>query len=79
VRELEAEFRAIYPKPVDLADSTAAARINGFLGGNGTIEQLQAEIKSYGLSPQAERTLLDVMAGRWGEAVYQACPLPGFE
>jgi peptide-methionine (S)-S-oxide reductase len=79
VRELEAELRAIYPDPNGLTNSTAAARINGFLGGNGTLEQLQAEIDGYGLSPQAQRTLLDVMARRWGEAVYEACPLPGFE
>jgi peptide-methionine (S)-S-oxide reductase len=75
VRELEDEFRAIYPDPADLINSTAAARINGYLGGNGTLEQLQAEIDSYGLSLQARQELLDVMARRWGEAVYQACPL----
>jgi peptide-methionine (S)-S-oxide reductase len=79
VRELEAEFQAIYPDPLDLVNSTAAARINGYLGGNGTLEQLQAEIDSYGLSLQAKARLLDIMADRWGEAVYEACPLPGFE
>ena len=79
VRELEAELRAIYPDPTDLANSTVAARLNGFLGGNGTLEQLQAELDSYGLSPKAASTLLDVMARRWGEQVYEACPLPDFE
>lgn len=79
VRELEDEFRAIYPNPTDLTNSTAAARINGYLGGNGTLDQLQAEIDGYGLSLKAKEKLLDVMAKRWGESVYKACPLPGFE
>ena len=78
-RELETMFRAIYPDPADLADSTAAARINGYLGGNGSLEQLQAEIDSYGLSPAGRERLLEVLSRRWGEVVYESCPLPGFE
>jgi peptide-methionine (S)-S-oxide reductase len=67
----------IYPDPSDFTDSTAAARINGYLGGHGTLEQLEAEIDSYGLSPKGKERLLDILSQRWGEAVYQTCPLPG--
>jgi methionine-S-sulfoxide reductase len=78
-RDLLQEFQAIYPDPADLTDSTAAARINGLLAGHGTLEQLEAEIDSYGLSPSGRETLLDILARRWGEAVYETCPLPGLE
>jgi hypothetical protein len=38
--------------------STAAARINGFLGGFGNKEQLAAELGLYGLSPDALSQLI---------------------
>jgi peptide-methionine (S)-S-oxide reductase len=49
---LEGEFRAIYPDLNDFVNSTAVARVNGFLGGYGSWDVLQAEIDSYGLSKQ---------------------------
>jgi peptide-methionine (S)-S-oxide reductase len=47
------EFRAMYPDVKDLVDSTAAARVNAYLYGEGTAEQLQSEIDQLGLSAQA--------------------------
>jgi peptide-methionine (S)-S-oxide reductase len=47
------ELRAVYPDMRDLVDSTAAARLNAYLYGEGTAEQLQAEIGKLGLSPEA--------------------------
>jgi peptide-methionine (S)-S-oxide reductase len=52
------ELKAMYPREEDFVLSTAAARINGYLGGNGTLEQLKAEIDSFGLSPEAREHLL---------------------
>jgi len=52
------EFRAMYPDPKDFMNSTAAARVNGYLGGNGSKEMLRAEIDQLGLSPEARQTLL---------------------
>jgi peptide-methionine (S)-S-oxide reductase len=78
-RELLQEFQAIYPDAADLTDSTAAARINGFLAGYGTLDQLEAEIDSYGLSSGGKEKLLDILSRHWGEAVYQTCPLPGLD
>ena len=63
-RALAQAFRSIYPDASDWIDSTAAARINGFLGGHGTLEQLEAEIDSYGLSPAGRERLLDVLSRR---------------
>ncbi len=52
------EFRARYPSTQDFINSTAAARVNGYLGGNGSAETLAREIDSYGLSPDGRRRLL---------------------
>lgn len=43
-RELVGEFTEMYPDPTAMADSTAAARVNGLLAGDGTPERL-AEIE----------------------------------
>ncbi|HSO63396.1 MAG TPA: hypothetical protein VLR50_20340 [Desulfobacterales bacterium] len=38
--------------------STAAARVNGYLGRNGTVEALKAEIDRYGLTESGRQALL---------------------
>jgi methionine-S-sulfoxide reductase len=53
------EFARMYPAPNDFARSTAAARVNGFLGGEGDQGTLREEIVSYGLSPDGQRALLE--------------------
>jgi peptide-methionine (S)-S-oxide reductase len=58
---LESELRQIYPDLGDFLNSTAVARVNGFLGGYGSWDVLQAEIDSYGLSPQARLQLRDLV------------------
>lgn len=46
------ELRAYYPHFQDIVDSTAAARINGFLAGYGSVKSLsEAEMEYLGLSP----------------------------
>jgi methionine-S-sulfoxide reductase len=61
-RQLLAEFQAIYPETEDLVASTAAARVNGYLGGNGSPAQLEAEIESLGLSPEGQAHLREAVA-----------------
>ncbi|MBI5368619.1 MAG: peptide-methionine (S)-S-oxide reductase [Planctomycetes bacterium] len=56
--ELMREFKRFYPGARDFINSTAAARVNGYLGGHGTRAQLEAELPSLGLSPEAGRLLL---------------------
>jgi peptide-methionine (S)-S-oxide reductase len=51
------EFRAIYPDPKDLCDSTAAARVNGYIAGRGTRAQLDVEAPRLGLSDEGLRRL----------------------
>lgn len=38
------QLAAIYPDPKDFTDSTAAARLNGFLAGFGTEERVRAQV-----------------------------------
>jgi peptide-methionine (S)-S-oxide reductase len=58
------EFNAMYPNDDDFMNSTAAARLNGYLDGYGTLELLQAELDSYGLSPGASKRLLSIAKRR---------------
>ena len=62
VPELINQFKAIYPATPDLVASTAAARVNGYIGGNGTLEALQKEIDILGLSPHERQKLLDIVS-----------------
>lgn len=57
------ELEAMYPDEQDLVDSTAAARINGYLGGYGNEESLKEILPSLGLSDEASRTLLKRVTG----------------
>jgi len=60
--EFMEEFRAIYPDD-GWVDSTAAARVNGYLAGYGSQSELSAGLDSLGLSPEAGERLLRTAAG----------------
>jgi peptide-methionine (S)-S-oxide reductase len=47
---LEKRYEAIYPDPARFTDSTATARVNGYLGGNGSREQFEREAPGLGLT-----------------------------
>lgn len=55
--ELAAEFRRLFPKDEEFVNSTAAARVNGLIGGYGSAAQLREELEGWGLSPQARQKL----------------------
>ena len=59
--QLEGELLRIYPRHRDLVDSTAAARVNGYVGGYGTKAQLSEELGELGLSEEAEKTLVKLV------------------
>jgi peptide-methionine (S)-S-oxide reductase len=59
VPELKRELRSIYPAAQEFINSTAAARVNGYVGGYGSLEGLKAEIDSLGLSPAGNKKLLE--------------------
>jgi methionine-S-sulfoxide reductase len=58
------EFVAIYPDPADFVNSTAVARVNGYLAGYGTRDNLSTELNDLGLSTRARAVLLDIVNGR---------------
>ena len=55
---LKKEIMRIYPLHNDFVDSTAATRLNGYIGRNGSKEQLSREIESLGLSDAGKRLLI---------------------
>lgn len=61
-RNLMREFKAIYAaNEEDFVNSTAAARVNGYLGGHGSLSQLQEELSGLGLSAAGEENLLHIV------------------
>lgn len=62
-RDMMAEFSAMYPLDDDFVNSTAAARVNGYLGGYGSPEALQSDMGELGLSPDAGKRLLEIVTG----------------
>lgn len=71
-REIDRELRAFYPAFDAYVDSTAVARINGYLGGYGTTAELQQDLPGFGLSPQTAERLAKLVARRPGKP---GCPL----
>ena len=68
-RDLLQEFRTMYPNMEDLVNSTAAARVNGYLDGYGNLQEIEAHVGSLGLSPEGEKKLVDMVKRsktRWG-------------
>lgn len=75
--QLMSEFERIYPAAEGFAGSTAAARINGYLGCNGRPEDLQNEIGMFGLSQKAQNDLVDYVSTGCSRFEGLACPAPG--
>jgi hypothetical protein len=61
--ELLDELSTRYPSVEELLSSTAVARVNGYLGGNGTCDQLQSEIDDLGLSAKGTKRLIEEVCG----------------
>lgn len=68
------EFKQMYPRAGEFVASTAAARVNGYLGGYGTLQELNKEVESYGLSKAGKIRLLEIVAKSGHRR--EACPLP---
>jgi methionine-S-sulfoxide reductase len=62
--DLEKRYETIYPDPVQFADSTAVARVNGYLGGYGSREQFENEAPRLGLT-EAELRALKALIWKW--------------
>lgn len=58
---LKNDIKKHYPKFKDFVDSTAAARINGYAKGLGTMEQLMGQIDLLGLSEKGKKRLIEIV------------------
>jgi len=56
-RELLRAFTTKFPEAEELVASTAVARVNGYLAGHGSAEQLAREIDGLGISPSGRLAL----------------------
>ena len=70
------ELRRLFPDEKKFAASTAAARLNGYLGCNGDPEALQREIGQFGLSPKTQERLIKHVSGSCGQFKGLTCPSP---
>jgi peptide-methionine (S)-S-oxide reductase len=77
VPDLMKEFSAMYPDVDDFIASTAAARVNGFIGSYGTLATLKKEISRFGLSPAGNKKLLDIVSAfkRYRGSGLYSCPV----
>jgi hypothetical protein len=57
------EFITKYPAVEELISSTAVAKVNGYLGGNGTCDLLKSEIHDFGLSKKGNKRLIEEVCG----------------
>ncbi len=64
-----------YPDDNDLTNSTAATRVNGYLGGFGKFEDMERLIPDLGLSSTAEKQLLEIGRNRL-DSTGALCPNP---
>ena len=62
VPQLMEILEAVYPDEGAFVNSTAAARVNGYVGGHGTVATLQAELDTLDLSPEAGAQLLEILS-----------------
>lgn len=59
VPALMEELRSLYPDPMDFVNSTAVARLNGYVGGNSSLQDLEAALEDLDLPDELLAGLLD--------------------
>ena len=60
-RDIMREFKAMYPSFDDIVNSTAAARVNGYLGGHGSLLMLMKDLDKMGLSRESGQKLMGLV------------------
>ena len=63
---LASQYEKRFPNQDLFTDSTAVARVNGYLGGNGSFTQLEEELPQLGLSSEAAEALKAFVMKRAG-------------
>lgn len=74
--QLLAEVQSIYPDDNQFVASTAAARLNGYLGCNGQPEDLEREIGQLGLSVPTQQWLIKHLSTSCSGFQGVTCPAP---
>jgi len=59
---LKNEYRAMYPDTKSFVASTAAARVNGYVAGFGTMASLKKDMEGLGLSLKAQTRLVELVS-----------------
>ena len=72
--KLMTEFEKIYPDDGQFVASTAAAKINGYLGCHGKPENLKKEVGLFGLSLAAQKYLVAHVSTRCNRFEGMTCP-----
>lgn len=75
-RALFDELRSNYASETEMLASTPAARINGYLGCNGYLADLEREIGSFGLTAPGREQLLAYVKSSCKGAAGATCPAP---
>ena len=70
------ELQAIYPGSLRLTASTAATKINGYLGCNGKLEVLEKELPLFGLSQAMQELLVEHVSANCDKFSGLTCPSP---
>jgi len=73
--DISRELQEIYPDAADFTASTAAARINGYLGCNGEREQLVRELDQLGLSVPGQENLVERVTSSCSHFAGLTCPV----
>lgn len=60
-REIMQEYNTFYSSFSKFVDSTAAAKVNGYIKGYGNPERLKEEIGKLGLSEKAQKRLMSIV------------------
>lgn len=68
-RSILEEFEVFYPDTMDIVNSTAAARVNGYLYGNGQLARLREELLELGLTEKSAQAL-ESYVGRYSKSEY---------
>ena len=74
--KLIGEFKQIYPDGEQFSASTAAARINGYLGCYGEPEDLKKEVGLFGLSDATQKYLVEYISTKCSHFRGLTCPAP---
>jgi len=69
-------YRKIYPEESRLIASTAAARVNGYLGCNGTRDELEENLQHLGLPRPLQERLVGYVSSSCREFRGMTCPAP---